>query len=168
MHETLERGLGWENVEIARVSGWWGMGHSGVWVRERAGPHRPGPPVTSLLELVLQIGDDLGRLVLGSLDGLLDVLLAEGFLSLLETLFSLLLQIFQTHGVLLGVVPFRQSERIQPTLSVVGPGGLRCGHTVPHAGVSGWISTVEAGEFRHFLRCVGGLSGDNQGSPSWK
>ena len=91
MHETLERGLGWENVGIVGVSWGWGMGHSAAWARERAGPHRPGPPVRSLLELVLQFGDDLGRLVLGGLGGLGCLVLGA-----LETLFSLLLQIFQT------------------------------------------------------------------------
>jgi len=73
------------------------MGHSAVRACERAGPHRPGPPVRSLLELVLQTGGNLGRLVLGDLNDLLDVLFTDRFLGLLEALFSLLLQIFQTY-----------------------------------------------------------------------
>ena len=63
-----------------------------------AGPPRPDPlSVSSLLELVLETGGNLGRLVLGDLNDLLDVLFADRFLGLLEALFSLLLQIFQTH-----------------------------------------------------------------------
>ena len=76
--------------------------------------------VGGFLGLVLGLVGQLGELVLGFLSlflGRVD--------DLLEAFFSLLLQIFQTQGVLLGVVPFRQSERIQPTLSVVSPGGLR-------------------------------------------
>ena len=53
--------------------------------------------VRSLLELVLQTGGNLGRLVLGDLNDLLDVLFTDRFLGLLEALFSLLLQIFQTY-----------------------------------------------------------------------
>ena len=63
-----------------------------------AGPRRSDPlSVSSLLELVLETGGNLGRLVLGDLNDLLDVFFADSFLGLLEAFLSLLLQIFQTH-----------------------------------------------------------------------
>ncbi len=59
------------------------------------GPPRPDPlSVSSLLELVLETGGNLGRLVVGDLNDLLDVLFTDRFLGLLEALFSLLLQIY--------------------------------------------------------------------------